>query len=230
MSETAELRVMTYNVRSLRDDAAAIASVVQACAPDVLLVQEAPRFLRWRSKRAALARECGLVVATAHGPGGLCVMTNLRVDVISTMFTLLPKTNGRHQRALSAATVASGGAKWRVVSTHLSTDGAERLRHLPAIWSALSVPADGPVVLGGDLNENPTGPTFTELAGRLQDCFAVAGSGDGFTSPAASPRRRIDAILADPSLTVVSCEAVDVAGVATASDHRPVIAVLSQSR
>jgi endonuclease/exonuclease/phosphatase family metal-dependent hydrolase len=219
---------MTYNVRSLRDDVDAVASVVRSCAPDVLLVQEAPRFLRWRSKRAALARRCGLVVATADRTGGLCVLTSLRVDIVSTSFTLLPKTSGRHQRVLVAATVKYRGALWRVVSVHFSTDGAERVRHLPAIWSALTADPSVPLIVGGDLNENPTGPVFSELAAKLQDCFAVAGRDGGFTSPAVSPVRRLDAILVDRSLTVVSCEAVDAEGVREASDHRPVLAVVSQ--
>src|SRR4051812_20005174 len=64
----AELRLLSYNVRSLRDDAVAVGAVIRACEPDVVAVQEAPRFLRWRSKRAAMARRCGMVVAT--GPTG----------------------------------------------------------------------------------------------------------------------------------------------------------------
>jgi endonuclease/exonuclease/phosphatase family metal-dependent hydrolase len=219
---------MTYNVRSLRDDVDALASVVHECEPDVLLVQEAPRFLRWRSKRAALARQCGLVVATADRPGGLCIMTTLRVDVVSTSFALLSKTPKRHQRAVASAVVRSQGVRWRVASTHLSTDAAERRRHLPEIRSVVEVDESGPLVVGADLNEDPTGPVFTQLATAMQDCFAAAGSGDGLTSPSAAPRRRIDAVLAARSVTVVSCEAVSSPGVERGSDHRPVIAVLRQ--
>jgi endonuclease/exonuclease/phosphatase family metal-dependent hydrolase len=226
MSDPAELRVMTYNVRSLRDDLEAIGAVVRACAPDVLLVQEAPRFLRWRSKRAKLARVCGLVVATADRPGGLCIMTSLRVDIGSTSFSLLPKQSGRHQRAIVGATVTAGGQAWRVMTTHLSTDAAERQHHLPALHAALAAASDAPTILGGDLNEDPGGPVFTDLSGRLQDSFAVAGTGNGNTAPAMSPRRRIDAVLVDQSLTVVSCEAVGGPGVEAASDHRPVVATV----
>jgi endonuclease/exonuclease/phosphatase family metal-dependent hydrolase len=228
MSEAAELRVMTYNVRSLRDDVDALASVVRSCAPDVLLVQEAPRFLRWRSKRAALARRCGLVVATADRPGGLCIITALRVDLVNTSFSLLPKTSGHHQRAIVGATVALGGVQWRLLTVHLSTDAAQRQRHRAAVSSHLSGDAAAPLIVGGDVNEDPGGPMFTMLSAELQDCFEVAGSGSGLTSPAAAPSRRLDAIFASPSLTVVSCEAVDAPGVKAASDHRPVLAVLRQ--
>jgi endonuclease/exonuclease/phosphatase family metal-dependent hydrolase len=229
VAETADLRVMTYNVRSLRDDIDALASVVRDCAPDVLLVQEAPRFLRWRSKRAALARRCGLVVATADRPGGLCVMTALRVAVVDTSFSLLPKTSGHHQRAVSGATLAFGGMQWRVMSVHMSTDATEREQHLPALRALLSAEGDVPLIVGGDINEDPGGVLFGELSGQLQDAFAVAGSGPGLTSPATSPARRLDAIFASDRLEVVSCEAVEAAGVVAASDHRPVLAVLRQS-
>jgi endonuclease/exonuclease/phosphatase family metal-dependent hydrolase len=227
----ATLRVMTYNVRSLRDDVEVIASLVRDVAPDVLLVQEAPRFLRWRSKRAALARRCGLVVATTDRLGGLCIMTSLGVDVGSTSFSILPKHPKQHQRAVVAAVVEHAGASWRVASTHLSTDDQERIRHLGALTAVLADQRQpAPLVLGGDINEGPTGPVFSALAARWQDCFAVAGTGTGLTSTAAVPIRRLDAIFADPALSVVSCEAVDAPGVEWASDHRPVVAELRQSR
>jgi endonuclease/exonuclease/phosphatase family metal-dependent hydrolase len=227
---SAELRVMTYNVRSLRDDVDALARVVHACAPDVLLVQEAPRWLRWRSKRAAMARRCGLVVATADRPGGLCILTALRVEVVATSFSVLAKSPGHHQRVLVGATVRRGGQLWRAMSVHMSTDPAEQARHLPALAAALSEDSDVPLVAGGDLNDDPGGAVFETFAADLQDCFAVNGGAGGSTSPARAPLRRLDAVFASRELTVVSCQAVDTPGVERASDHRPVLAVLSQSR
>jgi endonuclease/exonuclease/phosphatase family metal-dependent hydrolase len=223
-----ELRVLTWNVRSLRDDVDAIAAVVRECAPDVMAVQEAPRFARWRSKRAALARRCGLLVATADRPGGLVVFTTLRTQVDGTSFTLLPKTPRHHQRAVATASVTLDGASWCVASVHLSTDPTERQRQLPSLLAAL--PSGAPLVVAGDVNEGPVGPVFRRLASRFQDCFVAAGAGDatGATSPSASPVRRIDAIFADPAVTVVSCQVVDTPGVERASDHRPVLAVLRQ--
>src|SRR4051794_12223041 len=99
MTPMAELRLLSYNVRSLRDDPVAVAAVIRACEPDVVAVQEAPRFLRWRSKRAAMARRCGMVVATADRPGGLVLMTTVGADIEQTGFALLPKTPRLHQRA-----------------------------------------------------------------------------------------------------------------------------------
>jgi endonuclease/exonuclease/phosphatase family metal-dependent hydrolase len=234
----AELRLLTYNVRSLHDDADAVAAVIRACEPDVVAVQEAPRMLRWRSKRAALARKSGLVVATADRPGGLLVLTSMAVRVVSTRFALLPKTPKLHQRAVVAADVELRGGRWTVASVHFSLDPDERSRHLEPLLDVVAGAA-APLVLAGDLNEEPDGPVWQSLAARFQDAYAVAPGGPAETFTARRPRRRIDAVFAGPSVEVVACHAVH--GVASseapgvtrdllvaASDHLPVLAILRQ--
>jgi endonuclease/exonuclease/phosphatase family metal-dependent hydrolase len=221
-----EIRVLSYNLHGLRDDAEAVSAVIRDCAPDVVCVQESPRFLRWRSKRAAIARKAGLLVATANRPGGLMILVSLRVQVSSTSFALLPKTPRLHQRAVCIADVTVAGDRWRVVSTHLSLDDDERLRHLPRVWAAIGDDAEH-VVVGSDVNETPGGPVWTELSTRLRDSWATVGTGAGHTYSAASPHKRIDGLFVSPDVEVVECRAVDdVAGVAVASDHLPVLAVL----
>jgi endonuclease/exonuclease/phosphatase family metal-dependent hydrolase len=232
----AELRLLSYNVRSLRDDADAVAAVIRACAPDVVAVQEAPRFLRWRSKRAALARRSGMVVATADRTGGLTVMTSIRARVRDTSFVLLPKTPKLHQRAVCSALVEVDGASWSVSSVHLSLSDDERWQHLDQLWDGVRR-LDGPLVVAGDINERArTGRVWKELATRLQDAFTLAPDGPGETYSSHNPHKRIDGIFADPSLTVVSCHAVHgdgaegltAATLSAASDHLPVLAVLRQ--
>jgi endonuclease/exonuclease/phosphatase family metal-dependent hydrolase len=243
-----ELRLLTYNVRSLRDDPAAVAAVVRACAPDVVAVQEAPRFFRWRSKRAALARRCGLVVATADREGGLMVMTSLAVQVRRTSFALLPHTEGLHQRAVCVADLTLRGADWRIASIHMSLDAEERQRHLPPLWAAVdgsgsasSGEARPALVVAGDVNEEAGGPAWDALATRLQDAYAVA-QGDaaagpvdrdaaaGYTFSTSRRRIRIDGIFADHGVEVADCRVVtdlpDAATVQAASDHFPVLATL----
>ena len=224
-----EIRVLSYNIHGLRDDVDAVSAVIRELAPDVVCIQEAPRFLRWRSKRAAIAREAGLVVATADRPAGLMLMTALRAKVVSTHFTLLSKRERLHQRAVCSAVVEVGGTHWHIATLHFSLSDEERRVHLPEVWRALDVEAagDGPVVLAGDINEEPGGPVWAELSTRLTDAWAVNGSGDGHTFSAKSPHKRIDGIFVDSSVEVVECRAVtDVAGVQVASDHVPVLAVL----
>jgi endonuclease/exonuclease/phosphatase family metal-dependent hydrolase len=221
-----ELRVLTYNVRALRNDAAAVSEVMAACRPDVVCVQEAPRFLRWRSRRAAMARAAGLVVATANRPAGLVVFVSLRVQVTATSFTLLPKSPRLHQRAVCIADVRVDGATWRVASSHLSLDDAERRRHLPVVWSALGEDTAG-VVLGVDVNEKPDGQVWRELSTRLTDAWWATRTGAGNTYSAAAPHKRIDGLFVGSGVEVVECRAVDdVPLVEAASDHLPVLAVL----
>lgn len=232
----AELRLLSYNVRSLRDDADAVGDVIRGCAVDVVAVQEAPRFLRWRSKRAALARKSGLVVASAHRPGGLTVLTSLRAQVIDTTFALLPKTPKLHQRAVCGVLLEIGGARWAVVCVHLSLSDDERWQHLQPLWDAVRR-WDAPLVVAGDINEKPEGRVWQALAAELQDAYAVAPDGPAQTYSAKRvPDKRIDGVFVDRSVTVVGCHAVHAGGaenipaekLTAASDHLPVIAVLRQ--
>lgn len=220
-----ELRVMTYNLHGLRDDEDAIGEVLRACRPDVVCVQEAPRFLRWRSKRAAIARRAGLVVGTSNREGGLMLLTSLRVRVVATRFTLLPKSPQLHQRAVCVADVVVGDARWTVASVHLSLSERERTEHLPHLWGALTT--DAPLVVGGDVNEEPGRGAWVALTERLTDAWAATATGHGNTYSATSPHKRIDGIFVSNDVEVVECRAVDdPPAVARASDHLPVLAVV----
>ena len=67
---SAVVRVLSYNIRSMRDDTGALARVISACAPDLVLVQEAPRFFRWRKKLARLAAASGQVILSGGADRG----------------------------------------------------------------------------------------------------------------------------------------------------------------
>jgi endonuclease/exonuclease/phosphatase family metal-dependent hydrolase len=230
-----ELRLLSYNVRSLRDDVDAVAAVIRACAPDVVAVQEAPRMLRWRSKRAALARKSGLVVATADRTGGLMVMTSMAVRVVTTRFSVLPKSPKLHQRAVAVADIELRDSRWTIATVHLSLDADERRRHLEPMWRFMDG-STSPLVVAGDLNEDPGGPVWQSLTARLQDAYALAPDGPAQTFTARRPQRRIDGVFVEPAVEVVACHAVhDAPGVSrdllvAASDHVPVLAVLRQGR
>ena len=79
------MRVLTWDIRSLREDPAEVARVVRSAAPDIALIQGAPQLWRWRSACARLARESGLVVVTGGRPAdGNLVMCAMRVRVVSS--------------------------------------------------------------------------------------------------------------------------------------------------
>jgi len=221
-----EIRLLSYNVRSLRDDERAVVGVITACEPDVVCVQEAPRFFRWRAKCAALARKSGLVVVTGGRPAGaMLVLASLRVRVVGARDILLTKKPGLHQRGIAAATLEVEGARFVVASVHLDLDAAERRRHVDEILAHVG-DFDAPAVLAGDINEEPSGPAWQALAAGHRDAYALAPMGGGHTYSAAKPTRRIDGVFVDPRIGVVGCGVPDVPGIAAASDHRPVLAVL----
>jgi endonuclease/exonuclease/phosphatase family metal-dependent hydrolase len=136
----------------------------------------------------------------------------------------------------------SVGPELVVAAVHLSLDDAERLRHVAMILELITRRPGRPVLIAGDLNEQPDGPAWRLLAGVAADPRPAGPP----TYPAHGPQQRIDAILLSggptlfggPTLsggpTVVGYgDAADVAAhpaaptdLAVASDHRPVVADL----
>ncbi|MFI9765619.1 endonuclease/exonuclease/phosphatase family protein [Streptomyces sp. NPDC052415] len=230
---SALVRVLSYNIRSMRDDTAALARVIRACAPDLVLVQEAPRFFRWRKKLARLARASDLVVLTGGGTAaGPAILCGLRATVERTEDVLLPLTPGMHRRGFATAVVRFGSARVGVLSCHLSLQKDERYDQGGMLLDRLAALGVRHAIAGGDLNERPHGRTFRRLADDLQDCWAVAPWGGEYTSTPADPHQRIDAILATKGIEVLSCgvpldhPGVSGADLVRATDHLPVLAVL----
>ncbi|KRV50099.1 endonuclease [Wenjunlia vitaminophila] len=229
------VRLLSYNVRSLRDDRAALVRVVRACAPDVVCVQEAPRFFRWRKKAAWLARDCGLVAVTGGQPAaGPLLLSSLRARVVHSEDVLLPRTPGLHRRGFATATLEFGSVRLGVVSCHLSLDRAERQRQADALLRRVDGTGERYAVAAGDINEAPEGSSWQLLTGKLRDAHATVPWGGTFTSPAGEPLRRIDGVFVTPEVEVLGCgvpqpedlPGLDPADLAAASDHLPVLAAL----
>ncbi|MFV2083185.1 endonuclease/exonuclease/phosphatase family protein [Micromonospora sp. LOL_021] len=246
------LRVLTYNIHGQRDDRAALAEVVRQIAPDVAILQEAPRRWRWRTRSAALANAFDMVVGAGGPPPlGNLVLTTLRVRVRSTWSVRFPLTPGRHLRGAVFARCAVGPARFVVAGSHLSTDPTERPAQARLLRQACAE-VDAPVILGLDVNDQPanpdgppspgsdtrlvpgsdtpppgdTGEAWRLAAAGFTDAAAAAGSGRAGTFPGRDPRRRIDAIFVDPRIEVAGCRVVDTPAARRASDHLPVVADL----
>jgi endonuclease/exonuclease/phosphatase family metal-dependent hydrolase len=220
------LRVVSYNVHSLRDDRGALAAVARSLEPDVMIVQEAPRRFRWRTKCAQLAHSFGLFYAAGGLPSlGNLILTNLRVRVLETWELRYPLIAGRHMRgAVFARCAVPGADPFVIAGSHLSTYDGERPVQAGLLMPALGAAAD-PVILGIDLNETDDGDSWRLLAGGLVD----SGRDGGDTFPAGAPDRRIDAILADPRIGITRFEVVRSPEALRASDHLPLVADLTLS-
>jgi endonuclease/exonuclease/phosphatase family metal-dependent hydrolase len=240
---TVELRVLSYNIRSMRDDTQALFQVIHDCDPDVVCVQEAPRFLRWRTKCAWLAHEAGLVVLTGgRAAGAMLLLGSLRTKVVYAENRKLTKVPGLSQRGLAVAIIDIPGpgqaplpttARLCVASIHLSLLTPERREQVDEVLGHLdrvaSLPGVGTphVIVAGDINERPTGESWQALATRFRDAYSAAPWGGEFTSNAKHPYKRIDGIFVSDQIEVVRCGVPEhLPGLDVASDHRPVLATV----
>jgi len=225
------IRVATYNLHGMRDSVPALTRVIAAMRADVLCVQEAPRFGRWRARRAALAAAAGLAVATPGRVGGVAVLTGRRARVVHAESHRLRGFLGLERRGLAVAVVQAGGSRLAVGSLHLDLNDPARMHHAAEAVSLMERVAarfGATIVLAGDLNEQPHQPAWRYLATRLADCHAAAPKGDGLTFSARRPSVRIDGVFAAREAQVVSCGGVDaeIVDLGAASDHLPVVAEL----
>lgn len=239
----ARLRLVTYNVHDLRDDADAVAHVMRSCEPDVVCLQEVPRRLNspWRVGR--LARETGLGwAAGGRGSGGTAVFTSRRLDLLSASVGRLPVRRLARTRGYALVRVwLAGSAPVTVVSVHLPLVPRQRQAHVRLVLRRLAA-LSSPWLVAGDLNEAPGGPAWAAFGPGLRDAAASPTAGRGAppsglqfgapTYPAKAPRSRIDAVLASPDVLVERLavagagEHLSAADLRAASDHLPLIADL----
>lgn len=226
------IRVLTYNVHGRRDDSRLMAAMVRELAPDIAIMQEGPRRLRWRQRCAALARDVDLLHCAGGQPAmGNLIMTSLRVTVHGTAVMRYPLTPGRHLRGAVAAMCSIGRVPFVVAGSHLSTDSDERPAQAEAFrgWlGALGHPLASPdlpvpVLVGADVNETCTGPAWKLLADGLVDAAVSAEADHLPTFPSAGPVERLDGLFVDPRVQVLGYQVVGGPTAVAASDHLPVL-------
>lgn len=227
------VRLLSYNIRSMRDDRAALARVIRRLEPDIVCVQEAPRFAFWLRKRRWLARRGAVGMAVRRRPAGLELYAGPRAALLHRRHRLLVPVPGLHRRGLVFGLFEVGQARFVAASIHLDLLDGPRLRHAEEIVTELDrvrERLEAPVVVAGDINEEPGGPAWDYLASRFQDGFAVAPAGQGATYSSTEPLTRIDGVFADHGIEVLGCGVPDepelLADYPDATDHRPVLAEL----
>lgn len=208
------VRVMTYNVRQLRDDPRAVVEVLRECAPDVVAVQEPPRTPIGRARLKRVAQAAGLApVVSGDGARTTALLARPGLGMTGGHGFRLPWHPWHTPRGLAVADL--GGM--RFFSVHLSLGVRERAAHLVRILPLLTASSD--CVVAGDLNELPGGPTWRRLGLHLHDLTAGAGA----TFPATGPVKRIDAVLGSRGVVGSGARVVDSEAARRGSDHRPVV-------
>ena len=208
---SAGVRVLCYDVNGLRGDRGAMDSMVRELAPDVVIVQGAPRRVRWRTRCADMADRFGLVYAGGGEPSlGNVVLVSMRVSVREVRYVQYPLVAGQLFRGAILARCAVAGTPFVVAGSQFAAVPGERHTQA-AILAAVLSDVDDPVLLGVDVNEEAGGPASRILA----DGRTVAGSAGGGTT-----------MIVDPRVEVGECHVVDTPEARRASTHLPLVADL----
>ncbi len=233
------ITVLSYNIHhgegtDGKVDLERIAVLIREAAPDLAALQEVDRLTR-RTGGVDQVQQLACLTGMQHffgrtidyqgGMYGNAVLSRLPVNGFANR--ALPFTPGREPRGVLHLHVYSGpteagGAIFRFFATHLDVNEADRLKAVPALLEFAAEEPEMPSLLAGDLNALPDSAPLKLLAEGWQ----VAGAGQWLpTYPAGAPARQIDYILYRPAHRWRVLE-VKVLEEATASDHRPILAVM----
>lgn len=220
------LRVMTYNIFMGGRSGSLLHEAVRQAAPDVLLVNESPKTpLLWRGRCRRLAEAWGMrYVVGGRDAGSNMIAVGTGIGVKSTLATQLRQPLFQPRRGIAAAQLRVHGSLVGVVSCHLSLDPERRAREVERVIEVAGR-MRGPVLVAGDLNEPPRGPSWRRLRAAG---YVDHGTKDWPTYPADDPVKRIDALLMRGTATVTHHGDPGIAEdlQSRASDHRAVLAVL----
>lgn len=227
-----DLRILAWNLWELRGDLAAAIETVQGLQPDVLLLQEAPRFVLPTARLRWFARQIDRrILVGGAGGRGLAILATDQVAAqvirrgMHPVAQQVSDLNSTYPRGVVAVRLSvPGGGAAVVSSTHLALQEDNRMRHAEHL-AALVRGAGAPVIVGGDLNETAEGSARRFLAPLLTD----PAEQTEHTFPAVSPNRRIDAVLVTAGVKVRGARAVRCTDrvaeerLGGASDHLPTL-------
>jgi endonuclease/exonuclease/phosphatase family metal-dependent hydrolase len=234
LARDGELTLLDYNVHfGVTDDdqvdPEAIADVIRAHDPAVVVLQEAGRgvldngmtdVVEWLSWRLGMPYVTGEQVddrfrpTVLHAPG---------IDVASASHGMLPARRGPERSYLRVTFADVGDRPLQVVAAHLSgreEDEPTRSRQIDALVRAAGEPSN--TVIVGDLNAPLHSPGITILQGAgFTSVQRLIGEGE-----ATFPEEDIvsDHVLIGPGLSAVDVTVPEV----EASDHYPVVVTIER--
>jgi endonuclease/exonuclease/phosphatase family metal-dependent hydrolase len=220
------VRLLTYNVLGGRARVA-LRSVIGAVNPDVLVVNEAPQTpLLWRWQSPSLARDWDLQhVVGGRNAGRNMICAQHHIGVAEAHAARIRQPWMKPIRGVVSAQLQIDSHRFGVVGCHLGLDAEDHPAQVEEVLRAADR-LHGPVVVAGDLNEQPKGAAWETLRAAG---FVDHADEDDQTFPAERPVRRIDALLVRGDVQVSRHR---IAGIQPellrlASDHLPVTATLT---
>ena len=230
------LRIATWNIKHGRglDGRVDLARTIEAIGGlevDVVALQEVDEGVRrsGETDQAGVAgRELGMhpvfgsFMDHQGGRYGLAILSRLAVESVAVWRL----SDGHEPRvALAARLAMPDGEKVTVVSVHYDWVDDDGFRFKQATETMDRIRAlDTPWIVLGDFNDTPDSRTMRAFRALGRDASKPRDARGTF--PADDPRIEIDFIVAGPPERW-RIEEVEVVPEATASDHRPVRAVLS---
>jgi endonuclease/exonuclease/phosphatase (EEP) superfamily protein YafD len=160
-----DLRIVTTTLDARGEEA--LIERVRPLSPDVLIVHDGPRRLRWRTRSANLAARLQLF----YGAGGEeslgnLVLVSLRVTMLDSRSVRFPLRAGRRMRGAVVARLSVAGVPFTVLGTQLAPDDDERPAQVDIVHNEVSA-VDGPVILAADVNETLGGAWAKLAQGRV---------------------------------------------------------------
>jgi len=221
------LRVLVYNVWGFRLGVRTVAAAVAEHRPDLVMVQECGSRRRLRGFAGALEMQA---VSTRLFPVVRqvrnAILTRPPWRVVSYRLHRSDRSQRFYPRGALIAVVGRAGYRMSALCVHLGLAPGERIHHARELADlALAMPE--PVLIGGDVNEDPHGKAASWLADRFWDAWAKGGQGSGQTFPSSDPTVRIDYLFVTERIRVEGAWVLDTPETRAASDHFPLLVELA---
>lgn len=244
------LRLLSYNVNSSYGGARELMAEIEAHAPQLVFLQELPGWKKAEIE-SLLARDFPHIHAESEfllaskfpvlsvQPAPTFMLrgiprsarylrysidTPLGVVTFFNFHTISPRSDFYRTRGQGfRREILSGRLFERAARENMLRTGAERKLQIEAV-SAAALREHGPMVIVGDINLPHLSRVRREYLGHLNDGYAEAGTGFGYTFPARFPWMRIDVMLSSEHLRFSSFSV----GSGRASDHRAISAVITR--
>lgn len=243
---------MSYNIQAGGGNLDGVMQAIRDAAPDLVALQEVDvhwgersgftdqatqlaASLKMEVRFAPIYRMAPRAAGQPSREFGVALLSRFPIrtwsnDTLTRLSTQDPNASPTRMPGLLRATIGVNGCAVHVLTTHLDyrfdpsvrrQQVAEMVRYLGALPK--------PIIVAGDLNAPPDARELAPLLRVLRDAWSAspsggrAGQGNGLTYPADNPTKRIDYVLVSSDFDVRSAAVP----MTRASDHRPVIAVLS---
>jgi endonuclease/exonuclease/phosphatase family metal-dependent hydrolase len=228
-----EIRVLTWNIHhgagmDGKTDLARIAKVISDHQPDVVMLQEVDKNCD-RSGKADQAAEIarltqlkmvfGKAMDLQGGEYGQAILS--RTDLADLKVHPLP-SQGEPRIAVSATTDTPLG-RITVASVHLDYQDEARQNAQAQVCAAALLATPHPVILAGDFNAKPDSRTLANFA--QAPWTVIPKAAPALTHPASQPTTEIDYLVLRG---LRATREATVTAEATASDHRPVLAIIAR--